>query len=454
MYLWTRHGVDAGPRSRAMIATELITLCLKAECITCGEDTPVTVLRSDPEAYTNVFGDFEARCASCRQCPECDEPQERCDCTMCERCQERTSDSVTVEVSYRLSEEWCPGCARNNALRCEHCRDRVWVSEDNEDRGWCASCSGTVCHSCSEDLNYCAECEESSCRDQCCDTGRGGLFPYSYTPYPLVFHALEEEDGPTGLSVATLFLGLELEVDLPRSFAEEIHADHGSLLYCKEDSSVNGFEMVSHPMTYAYAMEKFPWELLDRMAQEGVAGPNGLHVHVSRAAFDSVEQQAQWLHFVYVNHAQMTKLARRDPSQWGSFGTQYGVAQVWEDNAKRVARAGSYGLCGRYAAVNTMNIATLEMRIFASTLDAQSVQAALGFVAASVEYVRQHDGDLSSLDWGNFCAWVFAQEERFMALTLEILRVEAYALDYRELVPAQERTARNATRLEDFDYAD
>ena len=105
------------------------------------------------------------------------------------------------------------------------------------------------------------------------------IHDYSYKPRPF-FHG----DGP-------LFLGLELEVATPshdRSYAWTAHRWLGSLGYLKSDSSIDvGFEIVTHPMSYLWAIHHFPWEMLPELAETGCRATQqtGLHVHLSRDGF-------------------------------------------------------------------------------------------------------------------------------------------------------------------------
>ena len=91
----------------------------------------------------------------------------------------------------------------------------------------------------------------------------GGLVhDYSYKPRP-VFHGT----GP-------LFLGPEIEIETPYCAEEECaqiaYSLLGSLGYLKNDArSDNGFEIVTHPMSYQWAMDNFPWQMLTELRDAG-----------------------------------------------------------------------------------------------------------------------------------------------------------------------------------------
>jgi hypothetical protein len=80
----------------------------------------------------------------------------------------------------------------------------------------------------------------------------------------------------------------------------------------------------------------------------------------------------------------------------------------------------------RYQAINTCPRDTFELRIFASSLTAQEVQAALALAAASVDYtsaltvadITQRDG----WDWETFARWVNEQPQ-YAPLSREMERL-------------------------------
>lgn len=231
------------------------------------------------------------------------------------------------------------------------------------------------------------------------------LYNYSYTPN-LQFRG---EKPP--------FYGMEIEVtsDYPNRVVRACDQYAGRLIYCKEDGSVDGAEMVTHPMTYDWAMENFPWDLLPALREEAdattIADENGIHIHVGRDGFDGSAHMYRWMKLWYRNPSDIRRIARRSSGQWAGFRP---------DHRRGHAMAVKRGKLGydyyrdttaseRYSAINTTNDATLEVRVFASSLRPQRVQAALGLVAGSVEYTRQ----LTAADvaqrkgwtWESFITW-------------------------------------------------
>ncbi|WP_280503410.1 hypothetical protein [Nocardia farcinica] len=330
----------------------------------------------------------------------------------CQDCEHYTRD-ITAIIS---GNDVCEDC-RDRYSTCDDCgayaADTVYVDDGDQvcstceydNYHECADCTTLVCRTDS----YCSSCEHSP-------TGHPHIHDYDYKPDP-VFHG----DGP-------LFLGLELELKTPRHVLDEA-ADTAvehlrGLGYLKEDGSIQpcGFELVTHPMSYAFAREQFPWSLLTRLRLLGAYTDDGvgIHIHLSRAGFTSPGHIYRWLKFVYRNEAAVTTLARRRSSQWAEFSPDARARAA--DDAKSTYRRDIY--IPRYEAVNVRPTTTFELRIFASSLKPQQVKAALAFAAASVEYTR----DLAAAqiarrrgwEWSAFCAWVANRRPAYAPLLAEM----------------------------------
>lgn len=313
---------------------------------------------------------------------------------VCNRCDQHTPTThMTTD-----NDSMCDDCAISNDYRkcgqCDRYAPRTQSNEDGEQI--CSACADRyyspclVCHVLIGGGDYCSDCADSN------DDDSDLIYDASFKPVPR-FHG----DGP-------LFVGMELEVSVPSGSLED--AAHtaqdqlGALGYLKEDSSISGqgFEIVTHPMSYEWAVERFPWKLLDALRRSGAyADSNGLHVHVSRAAFTGPCHLYRWMKFFYRNQSQIVTLARRESDEWAAFGSYE------RSNIKHYAK-GEKGV--RYQAINTQNDSTLELRVFAGTLNRQQAQAAIGLAVASVEYARtlttQDVAQRSGWEWSAFAAWV------------------------------------------------
>lgn len=339
-------------------------------------------------------------------------------------------DSCAVAAGYNR----CPGWDGDeyDGSECDE-----WT---NHDSGRCGNHRPCTCGNCSR------------CRD------RSNIHSYSYKPSP-IFRGL----GP-------LYLGLECEIDvsdvrrkgysLP-DVAQYVNSrmDRERIGYLKSDSSIDhGFELVTHPMSYDWAMGDFPWDMFGELTGTYGVTPDddcGIHVHVSRDGFSGTRHLYLWQKFFYRNADPIKQLARRDSAQWASFnrdGREFAAyvakrggsrgsgverydrwylpsrwRQVGETNFRRYGETYiNPPSLARYSAINVQNDATLEVRVFAGSVDAQEVRAALGMVHASVEYTRQLDTasviKKGGWDWAAFNAWTQTRPE-YDSLNREIERL-------------------------------
>src|SRR5690606_18501549 len=82
------------------------------------------------------------------------------------------------------------------------------------------------------------------------------------------------------------------DYDDMEAVAVELSSQHKEI-YCKEDASTDGFEIVTHPCTVDYLLNNFDWKgLTSYLLSEGYVSHStrygvscGLHIHVSRKYF-------------------------------------------------------------------------------------------------------------------------------------------------------------------------
>jgi hypothetical protein len=381
---------------------------------------------------TNGSTHGDAVCTSCYNaapvCTVCSrhysEPEQCCDpsvprCCFC-RCSIRLTGGPTnsrarlVPPDRDNPEERhsCRYCFEDRFTACSDCTD----IHDRSRMHHIRNTSSWICTACSEAERYerCDYCcclynleygqchiphnpddEDCEC-ESCGEIESGGIHSYSYKPRP-VFKGV----GP-------VFLGWELEVESRGGYnqPEELKKlvsvtirSVGDSAYLKSDSSINyGFELVTHPMSYDWAMAEFNWGAFDRMSKAGAYAGNacGLHVHVSKAGFSNPAHDYRWLMFWHRNQRTIKKIARRDSDQWAPFRTSDRKDSINIAKKKNTSHE-------RYCAINPTNENTYEVRVYASSLDVQEVQAALALVDATVEYTRK----LSSNDVLTGAGWTF-----------------------------------------------
>ncbi len=234
--------------------------------------------------------------------------------TVCESCMvlcESCEDILTVDDDYNSVEgqTWCETCTNNNAHWCDLC-DSYFTGytygTDDSSEVMCERCyenNTTYCEDC--DATYLNGCEYNHDEDN--DTRL--VHDYSYRPDPK-FHSAEDEN-------TRLYFGIEVETEVRggsyenRRYAAEyaVRLEQEGLAYLKSDGSLEcGFEIVSHPMTHNYFMNKASvlWNTIGTLKSDydmmaWGTKTCGLHIHISRAGFNGGSHQHRFLQLVYNN---------------------------------------------------------------------------------------------------------------------------------------------------------
>jgi hypothetical protein len=344
-------------------------------------------------------------CVSCNQETDddyktaSDEPV----CSDCIRICERCDTTGNVDDDFRVVDDnviWCESCCNYKAHWCDNCEE--WHTGDvyyAEDR------NGTWCDRCWMDvLTYCEGCSEyyyDPCG--CMDEDERFIHDYSYTPDLKFRNANENPTIPADM----LYLGMEIELEAPhgsyevRNSAAEYasNLEDADLAYLKSDGSLNcGFEVVTHPMTHEYFKNHAPkfWEVIEGLRNDfrmraWSASSAGIHIHLSRAGFNNGSHIHRFLQLVYANPDFYSRMAGRNSDRWAKFDDNQRYDTESDKYVKtykhKLARYGD-NRSDRYSAVNTLNRNTLEMRIFRSTLNPDTIKSALDLAHASVEYTR------------------------------------------------------------------
>lgn len=330
---------------------------------------------------------------------------------ICSRCGNAHPFDTRILVD---GESICADCASDYTVLCDCCNTRIWEEDAVRDE------HTLLCERCYE-RNYtrCTECDriipnnevyldddnDAYCED-CWNeiSPKKSIHEYSYKPVP-IFYGM----GPR-------YLGVELEIDgagqddyAARHIlgAANASAEH---LYIKTDGSLdNGMELVTYPMTLDYHMNYMPWNaILDEARSLGYKSHQtstcGLHVHISRGTFGdtTIEQEcaiARLLYFVEKFWTELLRFSRRTESQINRWAARYGMKL----SPKEMMDCAKYSYSGRYMAVNLMNHATVEIRIFRGTLKLNTLLATLQMVNAICDVaVFASDEELQRLSWHDF----------------------------------------------------
>ncbi|MTQ96012.1 zinc-binding protein [Pseudoflavonifractor sp. BIOML-A6] len=331
-----------------------------------------------------------------------------------------------MEASHEFDDQLlCEHCLSHETVVCSTCGERLWLDDNAGDSSvpLCARCfdrSFTTCNICTrvirlEDVYYEADDDDEDCplcRECFISTERNhSINDYYYKPDPIFYG---EDDR---------YFGIELEIDgagespaNAKAILDIANAEY-DFAYCKHDGSLNdGFEIVTHPMTYEFHHNSMPWsDVLHKAAEMGYqshkARTCGLHIHVSKSAFgDTVEQQeaciARILYFFEKNWAELLKFSRRTELQLKRWAARYG----YKEQPKEIldhAKSGYGG--GRYTCVNLTNQNTIEFRIFRGTLKLNTLMATLQLVDKICDVALSFsDEELKRLSWADFTASIHA----------------------------------------------
>ena len=205
----------------------------------------------------------------------------------------------------------------------------------------------------------------------------------------------------------TMYLGVELETrakdgQLISDLVIDITGTQmPSFVICKSDSTTGymGFEIVTRPATFD--VHKTSWGDFFNWAKDKIhtSGTNlGMHVHVSRSAFTSLQI------------GKLLKFFNRDSNRdLVDFVAGRGFNEYSNPHAShKVTDAMIFGMRAanmhRYAYVNTANKDTLELRFFKATLCEPLFWARLEFAQSACEFIKKTS--LRKLKAEDYVNWV------------------------------------------------
>ena len=358
------------------------------------------------------------------------------DCaSSCDRCEDGMPNDESCTVD---NESWCNYCSENYSYYCENCCESSSESTTYVgDTPYCEDCYSDNCY-------YCDDCDESyhndypcDCREsdtvegKCCRGYRssGTIHDYSCKPAPIF----------KGISKRNMYLGFELETELPRVDSGSTFASRNlqGIAYLKHDGSIsNGFEIVTHPHTHQEYRENSAllWNTIESLRKDYDArswdtDTCGLHIHLSRDGFSSGAHLHRFIAFVYHNAPYMMKFAGRK-SRFARFNDVYTFDEydrpVFSIKHK-VGHPDRYS-SERYSAVNTQNSKTIELRFFRGTMKTSGVLSALDLAQAMVEYTRElrlDDVKLGALSWEWFADYVVSNNGLYPDLYSRLDKIQS-----------------------------
>lgn len=332
----------------------------------------------------------------------------------CERCGQVMHD-CHIEHIADTEEYVCNDCAESYYYQCMDCGN--WYSSnrivvDSEDEFLCEDCycnsyytcagCGRFVHvdSCYWDDNrnepYCGSCYEDEVQIQFINSY------HSNNKWTVHYTENERNDYMSD----KLTLGLEIEVagdtDHAEGFMERVDND---LVYLEKDNSVEGFEIITQPMTREYATEVFPNKISEGfkfLRNNNFKGHDagGIHIHVAnygdmrltlyrlkRLLYNIDSKQQSLL-------LELTQRKKDDLIQWADNQVPFNMSIAWaclQDT--------------RYEALNLDDrTGTLEFRIFNSNLRVERISKNIEMVYALLDYINSSSWNSSSdlYDWMRF----------------------------------------------------
>lgn len=371
------------------------------ECSDCGQRFPDNDARC-----VGTPGIFRTICESCAE-----------EYFTCERCGWVLHDDRAVWVG---DEVFCERCADRVASPCTRCNE--WTLRDHltsvGDDVYCESCADYISYQTCDDCGHTDYEDEMSYSEEDDAWYCNGCYNRASTQSIRSYH-----HGPClhFYGEGKYHLGVELEVDGGDrgdryDSARRAIATMEDRVYCCEDGSLDtGFEIITHPHTYD-EMKKLPWEQMMReLSETGWRGHDvdtaGLHVHISRTAFDSTDAIARLCSFFEAHWDFVTKFSRRKPEKLKSWAHRKGeyceVVLKTKDLKGRVNSDGD-----RYCAVNTTNRNTVEIRVFKSTLKHTTLLAALELVVLLAERSNQITDE--EADEMSVAEWLVGASDSFL----------------------------------------
>ena len=346
----------------------------------------------------------------------CTERCQNCDIHYaCSRFQSRGSRMYAVN-SHQLCdfcfEEWA--ALNPDGAQCD---TGCWVSNDDDLR-WSDYRGSSYCMSCYDIDIECDDCGYCYHEDDGhnCDNDNDN---YS-SPHSEFIHSYTYKPSPNFFGDGQYHMGIELEIeDTNDNYIEGAEVAFLAMNpsrfkkyrgYLKSDGSLSrGFEIVSHPHTLKEFQTNFPWQMLTDLKKLRFRSWNtstcGLHVHVSRTAFEDENHQIRFIKLIYDNQRQVQRIAGRT-SNYATFSDKGNIIpKVKFKNQSN----------GRYAAVNVEPEDTVEVRVFRGSLHIPRVLSAIEFVDSTVQYTKElkiipKDKPLS---WVRYVGFISANSDKY-----------------------------------------
>ena len=368
----------------------------KRECPICGQiinlNTDEYVFHDDGEFYhEDCFNENFIKCDECGKI-------------------------VPIEDITYLSEydrHVCDNCLDRHYYMCEHCDS--YIHEDNvywgcDDRPYCEDCYYeyfTTCENCDEviwrDDAYYDSDGYAYCSD-CWHNRQGVIYEYHDSSVEYIPKYLNDEDRNKNYSE---LYGLELEIgDDDCETAEGLQSLMEDNVVLMHDGSVDGYEMISMPISRQYFYQEFIPRLdkgLKYLRENGARGHNAGGIHIHFKQLDRGLQSANAVQILYGDVADRKiwlAISQRNEyslERWASItNNKQTPKEIFEYNCRTAIGESNYhGTALNYDS----RTETHELRIFNSNLRLERVIKNMECLFALEDYVKSLD-DLSGTTRG------------------------------------------------------
>ena len=357
----------------------------------------------------------------------------------CDHCNSNTLRDELSSVTNGDTEEEvrvCNSCYEENCSECQHsgCETMVIgrmseaLNGRNNEVYFCSECHSdytSECYDCDVSITLSPSLHhdpsgERYCRS-CYPNNNVRIHNYSWSPSETVFQGTDDWREGKFHKRGQAFYGVELEIDTPHHSHTDV-ANNCPLLsnerfvYCKEDSSTDGFEVITQPMSFD-AQKKFGWRnVLEQLHSNGARGYDsgncGIHVHVTKESYSPL---TWWkvLEFSYTCQSYLKMFAQRN----GNYNyCKYKPADYYRgyDNKKNTYPSNPRE---RYVHINfPSNHPTGEFRMFRATTKMDRFWASIEFVYSLVSFCENHGYayiKVNSCDtlWSEFLTFIQEQNQ-------------------------------------------
>lgn len=407
-------------------------------CIECDAVIPPRT------SYSNYLGD--PLCNNCR-----DEGFTQCaDCDYLIR---------NRNITYAGERPVCRDCI-DDYSQCDSCNEFVRRRNTFHDENI------TVCQVCFHDnMDRCHRCGQIfNRRDLTYDDDFDASFCDNCFPYRMVHQYGHTPDGMRLVGLrgeqTNLYFGIENEIIGGNINKYDFDLTHTLKFWETRDRSVDpGFEFKTYPFSYNYIVKNRPFDPVcemaknagyvsdytDKRSSEFITDDEikkcGLHIHISRIAFDEYADKTRLHSFIYLfekfwrevvifsrrKHDFRVKGGSNSIDQWAARFDEFDALGYFDADPNshnhksfyrvvdRVLKRYDSNHQARRHVVNLENNNTVEVRIFQGSLDPNVILASIQLVKYFFELSLFGIPNLEKLNWYDIRQWAYEQYPEFSA---------------------------------------